>query len=289
MEESRYEIQHRAFLAEVQLRYRSQFGATDGEPVELTVGPGWYDLLRELFAAVAASLPAQRQPAFRWRAIRELGGRLCVSQEGGSRAIEELIRTAALRADSTCRVCGEPGSGRQVNGGYAVDCERHFIERLLRCAWSDESSVRAWLTTPRADLDDLCPRDAMGDHGHLESLRSEALFLSLPPAPTLRDAECEHLAGIGREARRRLGLRLQSLRVAETVARGRRAVTLLAVLDRPRWCDDARSLMDAINTGACGDIRPQLVSDPDLSHPLTADDPWPAMVARYASVEVSGS
>lgn len=287
---SRFELQHRAFLAEVQLRYATQFGRADGgrPEVEFMVGPGWYGLLRELFAEVAGRLSPAESAVFRWRSIRELGGRLCLSHEGATSEIAALAKTAAARAEAVCRVCSACGRPRQVDGVYAVDCDLHFAERVLRHALADESAVQGWLTTPRRELGDICPRDALAVGRHVEVVLSQALHRALPPVPRITGCRQDRLEALWHSARAHLGQRLRALRMAERAGSQPGAATLLVIVDVPHRCADTRGLVDALNAVGLGALRPQLVSTVDLEAPLAAADPWPAMLARYASVELSG-
>jgi hypothetical protein len=94
---------------------------------EITIGPGWYGLVRELFGQLPREVIVAR--------IKEADGELQVHLIGAADGCDEAIWRAAELSRYTCAVCGEPGEVVARNGWLKAVC------RLHADAWSLDAPV----------------------------------------------------------------------------------------------------------------------------------------------------
>ncbi len=86
----------------------------NGDPrCGLSVGPGWYGIVRELSLAIEAEL-AKMPPEFDRTTciveqVKEKFGTLRYYVCLGTPEIDELIERAQVKSETTCEFCGRPG------------------------------------------------------------------------------------------------------------------------------------------------------------------------------------
>lgn len=285
---TRFESRHRAFLAEAQLRYPWQFRipGSHREATEVNVGPGWYDLLRRLFAEVEAALGAREREAFRWRRLRAVQGALELRREGGGDLVMPAIVRAREAAAGTCEACGGPGLRRHVRGWFAVDCDRDFVRRLLQHHPGGEGAAATWWATPRRSLDGRTPARVLERGEPDRRLLEEALRAVLPATPTLNGAHRRRLQGLWPVLREPFGERLRALRLAEFEGGPGPSGTVLAIVAGAVADRDLPAGVTRIARAGFSDLRLRLLAPEALDDPAADTDPWSAMLAMHASVAI---
>ena len=83
----------------------------------ITIGPGWYGLVRELFGQLPRDVIVAR--------IKEADGELQVHLIGAADGCDEAIWRAAELSRYTCAVCGEPGAVVARKGRLKAVCGLH--------------------------------------------------------------------------------------------------------------------------------------------------------------------
>jgi hypothetical protein len=97
----------------------------DGMGCGSAIGEGWYDIIRELDAELAALYPdyVVHQVKEKFGGLRYYIGTV---PKDVFDAMYEAIGAAEAKADVTCDVCGEPGKiGRVGQWLIATRCEKH--------------------------------------------------------------------------------------------------------------------------------------------------------------------
>lgn len=129
MESSEREIQAEAIAAGWVERYKQ------------SVGPGWDDILRDLFRGVAGIVVWNRETyidsdyPFAWHQIKEkLGTLRAYASHDGSPFIAEHIAIAEWRSERTCELCGRPGTPRAY-GWWQTRCDWHEFVRRVQHRW----------------------------------------------------------------------------------------------------------------------------------------------------------
>jgi len=285
---TRFESRHRAFLAEAQLRYPWQFriAGIHHEATEVNVGPGWYDLLRRLFAEVEAALGGRERRAFRWRRLRAVQGALELRREGGGDLVMPAIVRAREAAAQTCEACGATGTRRHIRGWFAVECDRHFVQRLLQHHPGGEGAAATWWATPQRSLDGDTPARLL-ERGEPDArLLAAALQAALPATPTLNGAHRRRLQGLWPVLREQFGERLRALRLAEFDGGPGPSGTVLGIVAGAVPDRDLPAGVTRIARAGFSDLRLRLLSPEALEAPTAAPDPWSAMLAVHASVAI---
>ncbi|PWG63080.1 hypothetical protein [Sediminicurvatus halobius] len=285
---SRFESRHRAFLAEAQLRYPWQFriAGVRHDPTEVNVGPGWHDLLRRLFAEVESALGPREREGFRWRRLRAVQGALELRREGGGDLIMPAVVRARDAAAETCEVCGEPGVRRHVRGWFAVECDRHYVRRLLQHHPGGDGAAATWWATPRPELDGRTPGRVYERAPDDPRLLEAALQAVLPAPPVINGAHRQRLQRLWPVLREQFGERLRALRLAEFDGAPGPSGTVLAVVAGATAERDLPAGVTRMARAGFSDLRLRLLSPESVEHPATAADPWSAMLAVHASVPI---
>lgn len=285
---SRFESRHRAFLAEAQLRYPWQFRipGVRHEPTEVNVGPGWHDVLRRLFAEVDEALGARERESFRWRRLRSAQGALELRREGGGDLVMPAVVRAREAAAVTCEVCGEPGVRRQIRGWFAVECDRHFVLRLLQHHPGGEGAAATWWATPRTALDGRTPGRVYERDPADPRLLEVALHAVMPAVPVLNGAHRRRLQRLWPVLREQFGERLRSVRLAEFDGGPGPSGTVIAVVAGASTERDLPAGVTRIARAGFSDLRLRLLTPDALEAPVSDADPWSAMLAAHASVTI---
>lgn len=290
MDSTTAERRYRAFLAAAQLRHPWQFrcpGQSDEhDGVQVDVPPGWYGVLESLFQEVEAVMPVAERDGFRWRRLCARHAMLEVAFDGLRDPVSPRVVEARERAAVTCDVCGHPGARREVAGRYAVNCHRHFIQRLLRCHPEGESGARIWWDTPQPALGGRSPAAYMEAEPPSEVLIEQALRLAMPPVPWLDASNRQRLQGAWPVLDEALGERLRSLRVAAFDPPSGRGGTLIAMMAGHADPSAQAAAVTRLARNGFSDLRLRLVGQADLASPAVAADPWACMLALEASVSV---
>ena len=93
----------------------------------ISVGPGWYGLVRELFEQLPPDVVASQ--------VKEKDGELQVLLIGRAVGADEALWRATELSRYTCTVCGEPGEIVARRGWPKAVCELHAE------AWRRESPI----------------------------------------------------------------------------------------------------------------------------------------------------
>lgn len=116
----------------------------DGSPRETLMcfgfecGDGWFNLLKEASEKIQAHLNtmnARDRAPFRAAQVKEKYGTLRFYTDSTDDVIENIIREAESKSETTCEYCGQPGTTR--GGGWVkTQCEKcyimDFISRMTR-------------------------------------------------------------------------------------------------------------------------------------------------------------
>lgn len=285
-----HERQHRAFLAAIQLRHPWQFrnrGVSEhDEPVQINVSPGWHALLQRLFEEVEARVPEAERGGFRWRRVQSTGGVLDIHFDGVRERVVSVVHRARDVAAVTCEQCGRAGWRRQVAGRYQVDCDRHFIERLLTANRGGDQAVQRWWNSPQPSLGERSPADVLQRGPAPELLIDQALRAAMPEAPRLNGAHRQRLEGVWPVMQAQFSERLRSLRLAEFEPGRRASATLLGLMASEVGSSEHANAVNALARRGFSDLRLRLLSGDDLERPARASDPWSCMLALEASVSI---
>ena len=122
-------VDWRPFMAE----FPVLFG--EGKFLSLWVDEGWFEILWSLCTSLErlseTGLPEGRAP-ITLKQVKEKYGTLRVYVEGGSDEAMELIDAAERASETTCEVCGRPGSIECIRGWDKCLCPAHAWES--RCS-----------------------------------------------------------------------------------------------------------------------------------------------------------
>jgi hypothetical protein len=87
---------------------------------------GWYNLIEDMLAQLQT-----RNPTCKITTIKEKFGTLRVygnfSEDGAP-----IISAARATSNSTCEVCGDEGSLRNIRGWFRTICDAHLPENKIR-------------------------------------------------------------------------------------------------------------------------------------------------------------
>ncbi|MDR9406593.1 MAG: DUF2384 domain-containing protein [Spiribacter sp.] len=285
-----HERQHRAFLAAIQLRHPWQFrnrGISErDEPVQINVAPGWHALLQRLFEEVEARVPEAERGGFRWRRVQSTGGVLELHFDGVRERVLSAVTRARDVAAVCCEQCGRSGWRRQVAGRYQVDCDRHFVERLLSASRGGDRAAVRWWHTPQPSLGERSPAEVVQTGPVPEVLIDQALRAAMPDPPRLNGAHRQRLEGVWPLMQAQFSERLRSLRLAEFEPGRRASGTLLALMAGEVASGEQANAVNALARRGFSDLRLRLLGAGDLERPARANDPWSCMLALEASVTI---
>jgi hypothetical protein len=95
--------------------------------VALSVGSGWYSLITELDAAIAAL-----RPDYVIYQVKEKYGTLrYYCSWDGDKSVRELIAGAEALSRVTCERCGAPGQLGEAEGWWRTACAEHAPEDFV--------------------------------------------------------------------------------------------------------------------------------------------------------------
>jgi hypothetical protein len=91
---------------------------------------GWLPILENLFEKIGKVVKKNKLENFQIAQVKEKYGDLCVYVFGGDREVHDLIDETEKKAETTCEVCGQHGTNREVARWFKTECDLHYKRRL---------------------------------------------------------------------------------------------------------------------------------------------------------------
>jgi hypothetical protein len=102
------------------------------EPLSITIGEGWQQLVIDMCAAIDAALPNGMVEGFHIESIKEKHARLSVSYSGTyTPEVANIVDAIEDRSTTVCEECGETGRQR-TDSWMRCLCDFCEKERLIR-------------------------------------------------------------------------------------------------------------------------------------------------------------
>lgn len=128
-----------AFQAKMEEAYPKMFSKPYGG---FAVGVGWWPILERLCSNIDQHVKWKQEQKEKYgrgngcpdvyvAQIKEKFGGLRFYYDGGDDAVSGMVRMAEAWADSSCEVCGKPGT-RRSGGWIQTLCDEHEAERQAK-------------------------------------------------------------------------------------------------------------------------------------------------------------